>query len=413
MQRNGAHMQDSKQSNNYIEYGTKSFKSVLFCLFLAGFSIFSSLYCVQPMMPILADFFNVSATHSSFPLSISTIALAFGLLITGFISDKFGRKSIMTVALLSVALLLLISACLPYWSLFLITRIFVGLAVSGVAAVAMTYIGEEIAKKDIGLAIGLYISGTAIGGMGGRFIAGVLVDFVSWQTATIVIGLINLFIALIFYKKLPASQHFKSYSFKFSRFSSSFIDNLKDSKLKLLFLQGFILMGCFVSIFNYMSFHLLDSPFNLSQAWIGCLSVVYLAGIYSAPRAAAWGRKWGRHSILPWMLVGMIMGILLMFSNLLFVVSIGLLIFTFAFFAGHSTASSWVSIQALRYKAVGSSLYLFSYYLGSSILGSLSGIVWEYGKWNGLLFFIIILLLLGLLIAWKLKQLTVNEQRSA
>jgi len=249
--------------------------------------------------------------------------------------------------------------------------------------------------------------------MGGRFIAGVLVDFVSWQTATIVIGLINLFIALIFYKKLPASQHFKSYSFKFSRFSSSFIDNLKDSKLKLLFLQGFILMGCFVSIFNYMSFHLLDSPFNLSQAWIGCLSVVYLAGIYSAPRAAAWGRKWGRHSILPWMLVGMIMGILLMFSNLLFVVSIGLLIFTFAFFAGHSTASSWVSIQALRYKAVGSSLYLFSYYLGSSILGSLSGIVWEYGKWNGLLFFIIILLLLGLLIAWKLKQLTVNEQRSA
>ena len=406
-------MQHLEQTNNYIEYGTQSFKSVLFCLFLAGFSIFSSLYCVQPMMPILADFFNVSATHSSFPLSISTISLALGLLVTGFISDRFGRKPIMVIALLSVACLLLLSACLPYWTLFLITRVFIGLAVSGVAAVAMTYIGEEIAKKDIGLAMGLYISGTAIGGMGGRFIAGVLVDFVSWQTATIVIGLINLFIALIFYKKLPASQHFKSYSFKFSRFSSSFIDNLKDSKLKLLFLQGFILMGCFVSIFNYMSFHLLDSPFNLSQAWIGCLSVVYLAGIYSAPSAAAWGRKWGRHSILPWMLIGMLVGLALMFSQLIVAVFIGLLIFTFSFFAGHSTASSWVSVQALRYKAVGSSLYLFSYYLGSSILGSLSGIVWEYAQWNGLLIFMSILVLFGLFISLKLRKLTIKEQSVA
>ena len=406
-------MQHLEQTNNYIEYGTQSFKSVLFCLFLAGFSIFSSLYCVQPMMPILADFFNVSATHSSFPLSISTISLALGLLVTGFISDRFGRKPIMVIALLSVACLLLLSACLPYWTLFLITRVFIGLAVSGVAAVAMTYIGEEIAKKDIGLAMGLYISGTAIGGMGGRFIAGVLVDFVSWQTATIVIGLINLFIALIFYKKLPASQHFKSYSFKFSRFSSSFIDNLKDSKLKLLFLQGFILMGCFVSIFNYMSFHLLDSPFNLSQAWIGCLSVVYLAGIYSAPSAAAWGRKWGRHSILPWMLIGMLVGLALMFSQLIVAVFIGLLIFTFSFFAGHSTASSWVSVQALRYKAVGSSLYLFSYYLGSSILGSLSGIVWEYAQWNGLLIFMSILVLFGVFISLKLRKLTIKEQSVA
>ena len=60
----------------YIEYGTRPFLAILFSLFLAGFAIFSSLYCVQPMMPIFADFFHVSPTHSSFPLSFSTIALA-------------------------------------------------------------------------------------------------------------------------------------------------------------------------------------------------------------------------------------------------------------------------------------------------------------------------------------------------
>ena len=179
----------SNSSSSHIEYGSSAFKAVLFSLFLAGFAIFSSLYCVQPMMPILADYFQVSPTQSSFPLSFSTIALAVGLIFTGLISDRFGRKPIMVWSLFSVSVLLLLSAILPIWSVFLTTRVMIGLTVSGVAAVAMTYIGEEIAEKDIGFAMGLYISGTAIGGMGGRLIAGVLVDFISWQSATLLIGI--------------------------------------------------------------------------------------------------------------------------------------------------------------------------------------------------------------------------------
>ena len=80
----------------------------------------------------------------------------------------------------------------------------IGFAVSGVAAVAMTYVGEEIAQKDIGLAMGLYISGTAIGGMGGRLIAGVLIDFMAWQTVILLIGILNLISAVIFYLILPS-----------------------------------------------------------------------------------------------------------------------------------------------------------------------------------------------------------------
>jgi YNFM family putative membrane transporter len=47
----------------------------------------------------------------------------------------------------------LISASFPIWEIFLTTRILIGLAVSGVAAVAMTYIGEN-RTKDIGFAMG-------------------------------------------------------------------------------------------------------------------------------------------------------------------------------------------------------------------------------------------------------------------
>ena len=393
----------SNSSSSHIEYGSSAFKAVLFSLFLAGFAIFSSLYCVQPMMPILADYFQVSPTQSSFPLSFSTIALAVGLIFTGLISDRFGRKPIMVWSLFSVSVLLLLSAILPIWSVFLTTRVMIGLTVSGVAAVAMTYIGEEIAEKDIGFAMGLYISGTAIGGMGGRLIAGVLVDFISWQSATLLIGILNLCIAGLFYYLLPASQHFKAYPIKLNRFKNSFRQNLADPKLRVLFLQGFILMGCFVSVFNYLSYRLIQAPFDLSHVWIGVISITYLAGIYSSPRAAHWGWHYGKFRILAAMILMMLVGLSLMLINQLIIVFIGLLIFTFSFFAAHSTASSWVSIQSLQYRAVGSSLYLFCYYLGSSVLGSSSGLVWENYGWIGLTVFIAALLLTGLSFSLKLR----------
>lgn len=397
-------MSDSTVISTHIKYGTRPFFAILLSLFLAGFSSFSSLYCVQPMMPIFAQFFAVSPTHSSFPLSASTIALAVGLLFSGLISDRFGRKVIMVWALLLTALLLILSSLFPIWEIFIGTRVLIGFAVSGVAAVAMTYIGEEIAQQDIGLAMGLYISGTAIGGMGGRLIAGVLIDFMAWQKVILLIGILNFISAVIFYLILPQSKHFKAYPIAFSRFKKSFIKNFSDSKLRLLFAQGFILMGCFVTIFNYMSYHLLEKPFQLSQIWIGLISVAYLAGIYSSPRAAKWGEKFGRHRVLPVMLICMLTGLWLMRTTSIGLVLLGLGIFTFAFFAAHSTCSSWVAVQALQYRAVGSSLYLFSYYMGSSFLGSSSGLVWEYFGWNGLTAFISVILFLGLFFAVNLSR---------
>ncbi|MEN8990951.1 MFS transporter [Avibacterium paragallinarum] len=398
-------MSDLASNSPYIEYGTRPFLAILFSLFLAGFAIFSSLYCVQPMMPIFADYFHVSPTHSSFPLSFSTIALAVGLLFTGLISDRFGRKPVMVTALFLAASLLIISSIFPLWEVFLLNRVLIGLSVSGVAAVAMTYIGEEIAQKDIGFAMGLYISGTAIGGMGGRLIAGVLIDYISWQNAMMIIGIINLCIATAFFLLLPASQHFQAYPIRFNRFYESFVKNLADPKLRILFLQSFILMGCFVSIFNYMSYHLLEEPYQLSQTWIGLISIAYLAGIYSSPRAASWGKRFGREKVLPAMLIMMLLGLLIMLIPAFWSVIFGLIVFTFAFFAAHSTASSWVSVQSLQYRAVGSSLYLFCYYLGSSILGSSSGLVWEMSGWIGLTSFIAVILMIGLFLAIHLNKL--------
>ncbi|MCL6704238.1 MFS transporter [Pseudomonas sp. T1.Ur] len=391
----------------YIEKGTPMFMRTVLALFCGGFATFALLYCVQPMMPLLSQEFSINAAQSSLILSVATGLLAVGLLITGPISDRIGRKSVMVAALFAAALCTIASAMMPTWQGVLVLRALVGLSLSGLAAVAMTYLSEEIHPKHIGLAMGLYIAGNAIGGMSGRLIAGVLIDFVSWHTAMLVIGGLSLIAAAVFWRILPESRNFRPRSLHPRSLLDGFIMHFRDAGLPLLFLEAFVLMGAFVTLFNYIGYRLLAAPYQLDQAFVGLLSVVYLSGIYSSAKVGAMADKLGRRKMLWATIALMLAGLVLTLFTPLWLVIIGMLIFTFGFFGAHSVASSWIGRRALTAKGQASSLYLFSYYAGSSVAGTAGGVAWHLGGWNGVGLFIGILLLIALVVALKLAKLPV------
>ncbi|WP_235436938.1 MULTISPECIES: MFS transporter [Pseudomonas] len=389
----------------YIEKGTPLFMRTVLALFSGGFATFALLYCVQPMMPLLSTEFSINAAQSSLILSVATAMLAIGLLITGPISDRIGRKPVMLAALLAAALCTIASALMPSWHGVLLMRALVGLSLSGLAAVAMTYLSEEIHPQHIGLAMGLYIGGNAIGGMSGRLITGVLIDFVSWHTAMLVIGGLALIAAAVFWRILPESRNFRPRSLHPRSLLDGFTMHFRDAGLPWLFLEGFLLMGAFVTLFNYIGYRLLAEPYHLSQALVGLLSVVYLSGIYSSAKIGALADQLGRRRVLWATIVLMLAGIALTLLAPLALVLVGMLLFTFGFFGAHSVASSWIGRRATKAKGQASSLYLFSYYAGSSIAGTAGGVFWHLAGWNGIGLFIGALLLGALLIAVKLAKL--------
>ncbi|MFY0731733.1 MFS transporter [Pseudomonas sp. NFX15] len=397
----------------YIEKGTPAFMRTVLALFCGGFATFALLYCVQPMMPMLSHEYAINAAQSSLVLSVATGMLALGLLITGPISDRIGRKPVMVAALFAAALCTLASAMLPSWHAVLAMRALVGLSLSGLAAVAMTYLSEEIHPQHIGLAMGLYIGGNAIGGMSGRLITGVLIDFVSWHTAMLVIGGLALIAAAVFWKILPESRNFRSRSLHPRSLLDGFTMHFRDAGLPLLFLEAFVLMGAFVTLFNYIGYRLLAEPYHLEQAFVGMLSVVYLSGIYSSAKIGALADKLGRRKMLWGTIALMIGGLALTMFTPLALVIIGMLVFTFGFFGAHSVASSWIGRRATKAKGQASSLYLFSYYAGGSIAGTVGGVFWHMGGWNGIGAFIGALLVVALLAALKLAKLPLLPQHAS
>ena len=388
-----------------IALGSPEFKRSNRAMFFGGFSAFALLYCVQPLMPLLSHEFALSAAQSSMVLSISTGALALSLLASSAVSERLGRKPLMVAAMAIAAVMTLLCAFAQNYGQLLVMRALLGVALGGMPAIAMAYLGEEIEPQSLGLSMGLYISGSAFGGMAGRVITSVISDHLSWRLALGLVGVAGIGAALEFWRSLPASRHFAPTRGGWRVLSSGFRLHLSDAGLPWLFALAFLLMGAFVSLYNYIAYRLLGGPFTLSQSLVGAVSFFYLLGIYSSVWAGKLADRYGRRNVLWLMALIMLGGLLLTLSDWLPLIMAGMAVCTYGFFATHSVASSWVGRRATSNKALASALYLFFYYLGSSVVGSATGVMWGRAGWPGVVAVLAGALVLALLIALRLRTL--------
>lgn len=388
-----------------IAGGTPAFRRLNLALFAAGFSTFAVLYCVQPLLPLFSQEFRVSAALSSLSLSLSTALLAVAMLAAGSLSEVLGRKPVMTASLLSSAILTVLSAIAPDWTSFLAARALLGITLSGLPAVAMAYVSEEVEPHSVGLAMGLFIGGNAVGGMTGRIAGGLIADLGSWRLAVGAIGAVGLASALAAWRYLPDSAHFEPRPARLGALLASFADHLRDPGLRLLFAEAFLLMGGFVTLYNYLGYRLVAPPYGLSQAAIGAMFVTYLIGTASSAWIGGLAGRLGQGRVLAAMIAVMAAGAAMTLFEPLAAIFAGIVAVTFGFFGAHSVASGWVGRRALSARAQASALYLFCYYLGSSAVGTAGGLFWSAWGWPGVTGLVLALCALALALALRLLAL--------
>lgn len=390
---------------SYIQKGTKEFRLTSIALFAGGFNTFAILYCTQPLMPFLSKEFGVSPMTASLSLSVTTCTLAISMLLFGSISEVLGRKPIMCFSLFATSILAVLSAFVPNFSSLLILRCLQGFVLAGLPAIAMAYISEEVEKSSLGMVMGLYISGNSIGGMSGRIIIGVITDFFNWRLALGCIGLLGLMASFLFWSKLPPSRHFEGRPFEIKKLIKSTGNHLKNPKLLCLYFIGFLIMGSFVSLYNYIGYQLVESPYNLSQTLVSFIFVIYIAGTFSSTFMGRLADKHGQYKILCISMFIMLLGICTTLNISLFLKILGIALLTFGFFASHSIVSSWIGKLAVHDKAQASSLYLLFYYVGSSVGGTTGGKFWSSYGWSGVVSMISAFLITAFLVLFTLSAI--------
>ncbi len=367
----------------HILKGSRDYWRANLALFFAGFVTFSTIYMFQPLFPNLVEEFSISPTVASLSLSFATFSLALTLPLSGSISDVLGRRGMMAVAVVLAALLAVVSAFpLPY-PVLLAIRLVQGTILAGVPAVAMAYLNDEIDPRAIGSAMGLYIAGNAFGGMAGRILTVIFTDLWNWRIAVAGIGLLSLLLAILFVILLPRSRNFEKGSANLLSLSGSLLGHLRNPGLLKLYFLAFLFMGCFVTLYNYVTFRLLRPEYGLSQTHVALIFLAYALGGFSSGVAGRLMDRHGRVALMFSCLGIMLIGLLLTaFSQLPLIIS-GIVVITVGFFGVHAVASSWVGVMAGKARAQASSLYLLFYYLGSSVSGTGGGFFFSTWDWAG------------------------------
>lgn len=348
-----------------------------------GIATFAHLYCVQPLLPLLAESLSLSPSSSALSLSVTTLVLAGALPLIGPLTERANRRRVLGIALTGAALATLASLLAPSWPLLLAARAGLGLALAALPATAMAMIAEEVEPRAMGGIMGLYLAGTVFGGMSGRVLAGFLADWVGWRGALAGIDLIGLLCLLVFWRYCPPPQRFTPRRIALWPYLIALRHHAADPALRNFALMGGLLMGQFVATYNYLGFRLLAPPFALDPQTVGLLFLTYVAGMIGTTVGGRWLDRWGATKALPLALGLTAAGQGAMLIDRLLPITLGVALMTFGFFAAHACLSTLVGRRGGESKSRAVALYLIAYYIGSSLLGAGLGHAWSAFGWPG------------------------------
>ncbi|MEW1614529.1 MULTISPECIES: MFS transporter [unclassified Streptomyces] len=364
-----------------LEPGRPGYRRMSFALFAAGVAAFALLYSTQALLPAISASYGVSAGQASWTVSAATGALALCVLPLSALSERFGRRQMMTASLTVAVLVGMLVPFAPSIGWLIALRAIQGAALAGLPASAMAYLAEEVRPKALVAAIGLFVAGNSIGGMSGRILTGWVAQLWGWRTALAAVGLLAVACAVAFHFLIPKARNFTPGSLNPKALAKTVATHLGNPLLVRLYAIGALFMTVFGAVYTVIGYRLVEEPFSLPQGIVGSIFLVYLVGTVSSAAAGRLVARLGRRGALYLAVSTTAAGLLLSLADQLAAVLLGLVLITAGFFAGHAVASSSVSRTATTGRAQASALYQSAYYLGSSAGGTLGAVAFHAGGW--------------------------------
>lgn len=273
------------------------------------------------------------------------------------------------------------------------------MALGAVPAVTLAYLSEEVSVRHVAAASASYIGGTTVGGLAGRLLSGQVGELVDWRAGMWATTAAAALATVLFLVLAPRARGFVPGRMRTETgpgVLARLVAPLRSGAQWALYAQGFLLMGAFVAVYNYLGFHLIRAPFLLPAWFVTLLFLAYLAGTFSSPQAGLIASRRGRYPVLMTSIAVTASGALLMLISSTPWVIAGLIIFTAGFFGAHAVASGWTSAAAPSGSRVqASSLYYRAYYGGSSLFGWALGLVFGDLGWACFLAIIVAMCLIA------------------
>ena len=359
---------------------------------------FSTLYIPQPMLPLLALEFGVSAGEAGLLMTLAMLPLAFAPIVYGYFLQAIPARLMLMVALGLLALnQLCFALATEFWHL-LGLRLLQGLLLPAIFTALMTYCASMAAPGLVRRAMGFYIGATIIGGFAGRLVGGLFASYFDWHSAFVVMGLMQI-LPLLLLLRVEADA-----DINFARLDPRSVSRvLARRNYRLMFLTLASVFFVFSGILNIVPFHLRDIEPGSTPLLISMLYLGYLVGAPISFFSDRLSRRLGdeRRGLLLGLVIhggGLVM--------LLFVALEGLIATMFLLAAGffliHALLSGLANHLAQEHKGVVNGLYVSIYYFSGALGSWLPGYLYEGVGWRGMVLVFLGLLAIG---AWSIRRM--------
>ena len=315
-----------------------------------------------------------------------------------------GRKRLIVVAMALLLIPATMTAFAPTLNQLIFWRFVHGLLLPPIFAITIAYIGDEWPPGEANGVFGIYASASAVGGFLGRFVPGMLTDYVGWRGGFLALACGSV-ICLVMVALLLTPER------KFVRAENlgtslrQMLAHLRNPRLVATYAVGFGVLFNFIATFTYLSFHLASPPFNKSPAFLGSIFVVYLFGSVASlylGRAIAW---LGRRNFVLCVLAVWACGMLLSLIPSVWAIVACLIVASTCGILTQGSSTSFVAITAKTGTSAAVGLYVTSFYIGGTFGGWLPGLAYEAGGWPYSLALVIgMLSVMSLIVATSWKQ---------
>ena len=366
-------------------------------LFLCGCAAFLNLYATQSILQTFAAQFQVSAKAAGWSITVTTLAVAITAPFVSRLTGRFEQRTVISVAALLLAVPALMTAYASSFAEVLAWRFVEGMLIPVVFATSVAYIGDRWSGATVTEVTSLYVAGTVLGGFAGRFVTGVMTDYVGWREAFELLAVLSLMVGGFIQFLLPASR---ARTQRVRTCSSSVFRK----PLLAAYAVGFCMLFSQVAAFTYAGLYLGLPPFNLGPAALGTLYAVFLLALIVIPIAGRLSKARPHAQLLSVAALLGVAGSVLTLLPLLWSIVLGLAISSTGVFLAQAAANAFTTSSAGDNKAGAVGVYLTCYYLGGSCGAIVPGLLWERWGWVGCVVLIITFQLLTLLIAqtgWK------------
>jgi ACS family hexuronate transporter-like MFS transporter len=172
---------------------------ILTMVFLAMLINYLDRAALSVAMPFITQDFHLSASEKGLIFSSFFIGYTIFNFVGGFLADKFGAKNVFTWSMSSWSVLCgLTAAVSSFWSLLVVRTLF-GIGEGPIATTANKVVNNWFPVKERARAVGINQAGGPLGGALAGPVVGFMAIWLGWQLAFVVIALIGILWAVVWY----------------------------------------------------------------------------------------------------------------------------------------------------------------------------------------------------------------------